>query len=189
LEDGKSVRLAGRWPKVLQELRPDLEIIEAGLNGRTTVYDDPSTPDYCVNGRKHLGPILHMHKPICYIIIGLGCNDLKLRFGLTASIIVNNIIALIRDVQKNDNIGDPQVLVLPPAVPVKTPKSEDWNFGFTEGDKIIKLLRTRVQEVNAVLVDITAPVGDDGVHFTDQAHTMIAEKINKYLDDVVPVDV
>lgn len=65
-----------RWTGILaQELGPEFRVIEDGLNGRTTVYDDPF--DACRNGRTGLGYALLSHKPLDMVILMLGTNDLK----------------------------------------------------------------------------------------------------------------
>ena len=74
---------AQRWPSVLQrELGPDFEVIAEGLNGRTTVHDDPIEPYRC--GADALPPCLMSHAPVDLLILALGCNDLKKRFSVSA---------------------------------------------------------------------------------------------------------
>ena len=72
-----------RWPGVLRrELGDGYWVAEAGLSGRTTVYDDPLEPHR--NGRKLLLPTLLTNKPVDLVIVMLGTNDLKRRFGASA---------------------------------------------------------------------------------------------------------
>lgn len=64
-----------RWPSVLAEiLGPDYEIIEDGISGRTTVWDDPLAPYR--NGLEGLGYGLLRAKPIDLVVLMLGTNDL-----------------------------------------------------------------------------------------------------------------
>ncbi len=58
------------------------EVIEEGLNGRTTVWDDPI--EGYKSGKEYLIPCLELHKPLDLVAILLGTNDLKTRFGLSA---------------------------------------------------------------------------------------------------------
>lgn len=75
-----------RWTRRLQaELGPDFYVIEEGVNGRTTVYDDPVRGDK--NGLAHLATIRTTHMPIDVLIIMLGSNDLQDRFNLSAKAI------------------------------------------------------------------------------------------------------
>jgi len=74
---------AQRWPGVLRrELGDGHWIVEEGLNGRTTVWDDPLEPFR--SGKELLAPCLLTHQPIDLVIVMLGTNDLKGRFGLSA---------------------------------------------------------------------------------------------------------
>jgi lysophospholipase L1-like esterase len=64
-----------RWPGVLRtELGEGYLVIEEGLNGRTTVWDDPI--EGYKNGSTYLIPCLETHKPIDLVIILLGTNYL-----------------------------------------------------------------------------------------------------------------
>ena len=72
-----------RWTGVLQNtLAKDYHIIEEGLCGRTTVFDDPLNEG--LNGFRYLLPCLQSHLPIDMLIIMLGTNDCKERFAATA---------------------------------------------------------------------------------------------------------
>ena len=74
-----------RWPGVLRtRLGDDYTVIEDGLSGRTTVWDDPIEGVH-KNGRTYLRPCLESHSPVDLIALMLGTNDLKKRFGSSAS--------------------------------------------------------------------------------------------------------
>lgn len=65
-----------RWPGRLKRLLgEEYCIIEAGLTGRTTSFDDPYK-DY-LNGKRGLPYCLVSAKPIDLLVISLGTNDLK----------------------------------------------------------------------------------------------------------------
>jgi len=109
-----------RWPGVLRsELGEGYLVIEEGLNGRTTVWDDPIELDK--NGATYLRPCIQTHKPMDLVIIMLGTNDLKTRFSLPAYDIASGAGVLVDIVKKSDTgIGGeaPEVLLIapPPAV-------------------------------------------------------------------------
>ena len=76
-----------RWTGILQsKLGDEFLVIEEGLNSRTTVIDDPLNDDR--NGKAYLKPCLESHAPLDFVALMLGTNDLKVRFGLSASEIV-----------------------------------------------------------------------------------------------------
>jgi lysophospholipase L1-like esterase len=105
-----------RWPGVLrQELGEGHLVIEEGLNGRTTVWDDPI--EGYKNGKSYLIPCLETHKPLDLVIILLGTNDLKIRFSVSAYDIANGAGVLVDIVQKSatgPGATAPQVLLLSP---------------------------------------------------------------------------
>ena len=60
-----------RWPCLLQNLLgSEFKVIEEGLNGRTTVFDDPN--DDWKNGLDYIKGILCTHRPVDYLVIMLG---------------------------------------------------------------------------------------------------------------------
>lgn len=108
-----------RWTTVLQrELGEGYLVIPEGLNGRTTVWDDPI--ELHKSGSAYLPPCLESHKPVDLVVIMLGTNDLKMRFGLPAEDIANGTGVLVDIVRKSDfgpGGAAPGVLVLiPPEV-------------------------------------------------------------------------
>lgn len=92
-----------RWTGVLQALLGDgYEVINEGLNGRTTVWDDPIEEYRC--GKQHIVPIMDTQAPLDLVILFVGTNDLKTRFGLTArdvaegaGLLVNKALSLKND--------------------------------------------------------------------------------------------
>lgn len=76
--------LEQRWTSVLAHaLGRDYLVIPEGLNGRTTVWPDPVEGEY-KSGKTYLLPCLESHHPIDLVVLMLGTNDLKHRFGLSA---------------------------------------------------------------------------------------------------------
>lgn len=119
VEAGRRHKYEDRWTTILQKnLGDDYLIIPEGLNGRTTVWDDPVKG--FVNGKKYLRPCLESHKPIDLVIIMLGTNDLKARLNLPAVDIAAGA-GVLADIVLNSKSGpddkSPGVLILiPPEV-------------------------------------------------------------------------
>jgi len=75
-----------RWTRRLQtELGAAYYVVEEGINGRTTVFEDPVRGDK--NGFQHLAGVRKTHMPIDILIIMLGTNDLQDRFAMSADAI------------------------------------------------------------------------------------------------------
>lgn len=72
-----------RWPGVLaRELGEGWRVIEEGLPGRTTVFEDPLYQYR--RGADYLPPCLASHAPLDAVVIFLGTNDLKARLAAGA---------------------------------------------------------------------------------------------------------
>jgi lysophospholipase L1-like esterase len=85
-----------RWPGILAaELGGGHRVIEEGLNGRTTVWDDPVEGEHR-NGLRYLLPCLESHAPIDAVVLSLGINDVKVRFSAPASDIASGAARLAR---------------------------------------------------------------------------------------------
>ena len=71
-----------RWTGVLQrELGDAYQVIEEGYNGRTSVFDDVT--EGRLSGVKYFAPCCDSQSPLDLIILMLGTNDLKERFGVS----------------------------------------------------------------------------------------------------------
>ncbi|MFC1959759.1 SGNH/GDSL hydrolase family protein [Chloroflexota bacterium] len=105
-----------RWPGVLQAaLGEDFYVIEEGLNGRTTVWDDPI--ELHKNGATYLIPCLESHKPLDLVVLMLGSNDLKMRYSVPAYDIAagaSRLVDMILRSRCGPDDGTPQVLLLSP---------------------------------------------------------------------------
>lgn len=84
-----------RWTSLLQEKleNQDVRVIEEGLCGRTTIFEDPLR-----DGRKGTAlfpTILETHAPVDCIVLMLGTNDCKTIFGASAEVIGKGIVRLL----------------------------------------------------------------------------------------------
>ena len=96
-EAGLYLRLGAedRWPCVMQRvLGSDWTLIEEGLPGRTTVFNDPVTGP-TMNGLLGLPMALRSHGPIDWLTIMLGTNDCQIHYGTTAEQITGGLAALL----------------------------------------------------------------------------------------------
>lgn len=84
-----------RWTCLLQKyLGDEYQVIEEGLSGRTTVFDDPLHEG--LNGLQLITPVLMSHEPVDLLIIMLGTNDTKVRFNCSAEAIGIGLQRLIK---------------------------------------------------------------------------------------------
>lgn len=106
-----------RWSGVLADrLGSGYSVIEEGLNGRTTRWDDPIEQGR--NGFTFLRPCIDSQMPLDLIVVMLGTNDLKRRFHLTASDIAESASALAEEARRlattRDGARAEVLLVAPP---------------------------------------------------------------------------
>ncbi|MBO4928384.1 MAG: arylesterase [Clostridiales bacterium] len=99
-----------RWTGVLQSLSPDLRIIEEGLCGRTTVFEDAFRPGR--NGAAALPFILESQSPLDGAILMLGTNDCKSVYRSSAYTIGKGIERCLDELEKF--LLPPQILLVSP---------------------------------------------------------------------------
>ena len=183
-----------RWPGVLQNtLGSDYHIIEEGLNGRTTVWDDPVRDFTKRNGSLYLLPCLESHSPIDLVIIMLGTNDLKMRFSVSAYDIGQSIGALI-EIVKNSKSGPddgaPKILLLaPPPLGKLTEYADTFTGGPSKSRELAAHYKNIAQEHGCGFFDTGTVIKSskvDGLHFDPEGHETlgkaVAEAVNKILN-------
>lgn len=109
-----------RWPMRMQRLLGDgYAVIEEGFNGRTCVFDDPVEGGY-KSGAVYLPPCLMSHNPLDAVVIMLGINDTKARFGMTPMTIGQSMMQLVRTAKLYaiNEAGEPShvIVVSPPPI-------------------------------------------------------------------------
>jgi lysophospholipase L1-like esterase len=172
-----------RWTGVLaQELGAGYRIIEEGLGGRTTVWDDPI--EGYKNGKGYLIPCLETHKPIDLIIIMLGTNDLKKRFSVSAYDIANGAGVLVDVVQKSASGPRgtvPQILLMAP--PPTTQLTEFAEMFEGAGEKSQKFSQHYCRIANLYgcsLFDTREVIVSselDGIHFEAGEHHKLGKAV------------
>jgi lysophospholipase L1-like esterase len=172
-----------RWTGILSKALGDAyEIIEEGLNGRTTVWDDPI--EGYKNGQAYLIPCLESHRPLDLVILLLGTNDLKQRFSLSAYDIAEGARVLVRVVQISEaglNGRAPQVLLLaPPPTATLTDFAEMFEGAERKSPKFAIHYGRVAQEMGCAFLDtstiiISSPL--DGIHFETSEHHKLGQAL------------
>lgn len=94
-EDTKRFDEHTRWTKLLQKALGDgYNIVEEGLSGRTTCFEDPCFEG--LSGVSVIYPTLMSHEPVDLLVIMLGTNDVKERFSATAANIASGLERLVK---------------------------------------------------------------------------------------------
>ncbi len=179
-----------RWTGVLRDqLGKDYWLVEEGLNGRTTVWDDPVAEGR--SGKYYLIPCLQSHMPIDLVAIMLGSNDLKPKFSLTAYEIARGVKTLVDMVNKSGTgpAGQaPQVLVISPPHVLPLEGEGEWQEQFQgaaeKSRKLAKYYAEVAQSSGSHFLDAARVMKSsprDGIHFEAEGHEQlglaIAEKV------------
>ena len=109
-----------RWPMRMQRLLGEsYAVIEEGFNGRTCVFDDAVEGGF-KSGVQYLPPCLMTHNPLDAVLIMLGTNDTKVRFGMTPMTIGQSMMQLVRTAKQYavNEAGEVShiVIVAPPLI-------------------------------------------------------------------------
>ena len=175
---------AERWTRRVQAaLGPSYHVIEEGLNGRTTVFDDPVIGG--MSGLAQLPTVLKTHMPLDLAVVMLGSNDIKTRFGVNGNEIARCLGRLLDAVAKS-NCGRggkaPQALVLVP--PVMGDVGGTWVAPLYDSDhsraasqRLRETYPTIAGAFGAHCFDINQVVGPgttDGIHFDPDALQPVA---------------
>lgn len=189
-DDPDYVRLPAdrRWTGLLQAaLGPGFEVIEEGLNGRTTDIDYEDRPG--CNGRTYVGPCLQSHQPLDAVVLMLGTNDLKSCFDRTPDTIADALRGYLDDVAANvtDRQGRvPTTLLLSPiwiddSAPLYAATTgESFDSAGVARSRELGGAIGRVALERGVLYADAAPVaraGADGLHLTLDSHPRLADLV------------
>ena len=181
--------ISTRWPGAMFKLlRTDYSIIEEGLCGRTSVFDDPIEGAFGVNrnGLTLLGATLASHAPLDLVIIMLGVNDLKHRFAATSDDIAAGVGVLVEKVRstrfgpKGD--GPPEVLVVcPPTIwEVETAFGPIFKGGREKSLALPGAFAKMAKQAGVPILFAedfiqTDPV--DGIHLSAESHGILAQEL------------
>src|ERR1700751_2993871 len=190
-----------RWPGALQkELGNNYQVIEEGLDGRTTDARDPGSPisGAQLDGSAYLQSCLASHLPVDLVVIMLGTNDLKPVFNRTPLRIAIGAAHLIDLVNTlNGGVGttykNPKMLLIcPPPLnlsiesgPIFGPM---FQGGFEKSKQLPDLYAAVAQMGGAGVLNAGAGVSTDGgggLHLTAESERKlgiaIAAKVKEML--------
>lgn len=185
-----------RWTCLLgQKLGSDYLVIEEGLSGRTTCFTDPIHEG--LSGLDYIYPCLMSHEPVDLLIIMLGTNDTKERFGSLAPCIalgLKRLVAKAISVTDCWNNQKPNILIV-------TPKTIDKEYEKTEVagtmgrgcaekseglreeyPKIAKLMGCHYFDANTVVKENNHI---DYMHLTPEGHQELAEALAQLIPELI----
>ena len=172
-----------RWTQILQKkLGSGYRIIEEGLCGRTTVFQDELR-----EGRRGLdliGVTVEMQNPLDLMILMLGTNDCKTRYGASAAVIARGLDQVIRKARKSSSRPF-DILVVSPIHLGKGVGEPDFDPEFNETSEAVSrnlaseyrkvALQNHADFLNAA--DFASPSATDREHLNEAGHAALAEAI------------
>lgn len=178
-----------RWTCLLQKaLGEEYLVIEEGQSGRTCVYDDPDMDS--VNLLPVLHALLNSHEPLDLLILMLGTNDAKKKFGTDAKKITKGMQILVEEAKSVPCWGTdgPKILIVAP-VPieegvtypefapdcVETTKALAREYAFLA-------VAEQVDFLDAGGCELTKA---DHVHLTAKGHRQLAERMETAVREIL----
>jgi len=181
-----------RWTGILETaLGNDYSIIEEGLPGRTTVWDDPVSGVY-KNGLNYLIPCLDSHRPIDLCILMLGTNDLKKRFSLSAIEIARGIVVLVEVIKKSETGPEgssPKILLMAPPYVTKSSKfSDEFRNSYNKSQKLPDYYSKIANNYGIEFLDTSRIIVAselDGVHPDVAEHSKLGDAVIKKVKEIM----
>lgn len=178
----KNKRWTGILPKLLGD---DYNVIEEGMGGRTTSFDEIHPGRPYRNGLKDLPLFLEAHYPIDLVIFLLGINDTKIQYNKSTDAITEGMKKCIQCIQNSNrgrNEKAPTVLLLSP-VPIQTIPDLPPEFDETSITKSVSLTICYKNLANKIHCDFlntseyVKASQNDGLHLDEPEHAVLANVI------------
>lgn len=165
---------AQRWPHVMAAtLGGDIEVIEEGLNGRTTDAPDPALAQVAgagADGSAYLPAALASHLPLDLVVVMLGTNDVKPHLGRTPARIALGAKRLLDLVRTLDGgVGtiypNPRALLVcpPPLGKLSVHFEEMFAGGHAKAAQLPALYEAVARAAGVGFLDAGLSIATDGV--------------------------
>lgn len=185
-----------RWTGVLQKLLgEEYAVKEEGLGGRTTVFDDPVFEG--MSGLEFITVALMTHEPVDLLIVMLGTNDTKERFGAGPGAIAKGMERLLTKAMNTGAAfteGKPNILCIcpPPITGGNEAAFDDGEMGRGVVQKSEKLAKYYEESarllgchfLNAGNIPGMEMNSVDHMHLTKKGHKLLAENVARKIEEI-----
>lgn len=183
-----------RWTRVLQEkLGEDYLVVEEGLSGRTTCFEDPIHEG--MSALNYITPCLKSHEFVDLLIIMLGTNDTKDRFYASAACIGIGMARLVKKAQATECWGgkQPNILVIAPppigAGMLSSPVADTMGTGCVEkSEELARYYKEQCDLMGVHFLDAGALGCQfnqiDYMHLTRQGHATLAARLAELVPEL-----
>ena len=179
-----------RWTGVMGDLLgADYRVIEEGLNGRTTVFENPTLSGR--NGDPALEVAAMSHAPLDCVILMLGTNDANDMFNACAEVIGYGMERLLRTWNYTLSFTRSAQAKIVIACPLKiTPMgSGEYIPGLTSrctevGERLRTIYRQLAERYGCAFIDVNdyvTPSPVDGIHLSAESHRILGETMADFV--------
>ncbi|QMV02386.1 hydrolase [Devosia sp. D6-9] len=170
-----------RWANVMgRELGAGTWVVEEGLSGRTTVFDDPIEGIH-KNGSRTLIPLLESHAPLDVLILMLGTNDFKDQLRIGAYNSARGTLTLVQMIKGHFAMVDhpPEVLVVTPPAITEDAEPAIWGTGYQRCRDHAHYLEQVAHRTGCFHFDANKVVhaGIDGIHLDEPSHAILGRAL------------
>ena len=184
-----------RWTRLLQKhLGEEYLVIEEGLSGRTTCFEDPLHEG--LSALNYIYPCLKSHETVDLLVIMLGTNDVKERFSVSAACVAIAMGRLVKKAQATECWGGkkPNILVVaPPPIGegmISSPVGPTMGNGCREKSlELPKYYKEQCELIGCHFADAGAMGCEfnqiDYMHLTRNGHAVLAENLAKLVPELL----
>lgn len=174
-----------RWPNVMgakmtSKMESPVWIVEEGLGGRTTVFDNPIEGEYR-NGARTILAVIETHAPMDVVIIMLGTNDFKDQFSISSYDSSRGMLTLIQMIKGHYALIErgPEILIVTPPIISKDAEPTIWRGGYLRAVDHAYYLEQVANRTGCFHFDANkvVKVGADGVHLDEAAHIVLGKAL------------
>ena len=178
-----------RWTGLLQnKFGTEYRIIEEGLCGRTTVFQDEFREGR--RGIDSIGTSVETHNPIDILIIMLGTNDCKSRYGASPGVVAKGLEQIILKAQEKSS-QDFKLYIISPIRLGKNVGKDGYDSEFdSKSEEVVlnlpKEYKIIAERHHAKFLDagaIAQPSETDREHIDESGHMAVAEAIYRNISD------
>lgn len=178
-----------RWPALLQSKLgyEDYTVVEEGLTGRTTVFDDPFDPE--LNGLKTMPAILRTAAPIDLLVFMLGTNDFQSHIPAGNPVSTARAVQYMLEIARTlplDREGEKMNILLISPIEITEDRLTFKDNDVTDAQSIAnsrelgKHMAIVAQQLGVEFLDAAQyikPSKVDGVHLDEAGHAKMAELV------------
>lgn len=179
-----------RWTGILSKklASRDYRIIEEGLCGRTTVFEDSTRIGR--NGSLYLPVFLESHYPVDTVVLMLGTNDCKTIYNASSTVIGRGIEILLKQIRAFKD--DMEIILISPIHLGEKVWQKEYDPEFNQQSvvtsKELKAVFQRLAEEYdckfLAASDVAEPSETDQEHMDEKSHELLAGAIFEKLVNI-----